>query len=45
MRRAKPDAKIIDISSGGRIGNTHFLKTDQVEGAMDVAPNRFGRRF
>jgi CheY-like chemotaxis protein len=38
MRRAKPDAKIIAISGGGRIGNTDFLQIALVLGAMDVVP-------
>ena len=41
MRAAKPDAKIIAISGGGRIGNTDFLKIAQVLGAMAVIPKPF----
>jgi two-component system chemotaxis response regulator CheY len=41
MRKAKPDAKIIAISGGGRIGNTDFLKIARVLGAMDVVPKPF----
>jgi two-component system, chemotaxis family, chemotaxis protein CheY len=41
MRRAKPDAKIIAISGGGRIGNTDFLQIALVLGAMDVVPKPF----
>jgi DNA-binding NtrC family response regulator len=41
MRKAKPDAKIIAISGGGRIGNTDFLKIARVLGAMDVIPKPF----
>jgi DNA-binding NtrC family response regulator len=41
MRAAKPDAKIIAISGGGRIANTDFLKTAQALGAMDVVAKPF----
>jgi two-component system, chemotaxis family, chemotaxis protein CheY len=41
MRKARPDAKIIAISGGGRIGNTDFLKIAQVLGAMAVIPKPF----
>jgi two-component system chemotaxis response regulator CheY len=41
MRKAKPDAKIIAISGGGRIGNTDFLKIARVLGAMDVISKPF----
>jgi DNA-binding NtrC family response regulator len=41
MLKAKPDAKIIAISGGGRIGNTDFLKIAQVLGAMAVIPKPF----
>jgi DNA-binding response OmpR family regulator len=41
MRKARPDAKIIAISGGGRIGNTDFLKIARVLGAMDVIPKPF----
>jgi two-component system, chemotaxis family, chemotaxis protein CheY len=41
MRKTKPDAKIIAISGGGRIGNTDFLKIARVLGAMDVIPKPF----
>jgi CheY-like chemotaxis protein len=41
IRAAKPDAKIIAISGGGRIGNTDFLKIAQALGAMAVIPKPF----
>jgi DNA-binding NtrC family response regulator len=41
MRRAEPDAKIIAISGGGRIGNTDFLKIALALGAMAVIPKPF----
>jgi two-component system chemotaxis response regulator CheY len=41
IRAAKPDAKIIAISGGGRIGNADFLKNALVLGVMDVAPKPF----
>jgi DNA-binding NtrC family response regulator len=41
MRKAKPDAKIIATSGGGRIGNTDFLKIAKVTGAMAVIPKPF----
>lgn len=41
MRKAKPDAKIIAISGGGRIGNTDFLKIASHLGAMAVIAKPF----
>ena len=41
IRGVNPDAKIIAISGGGRIGNTDFLKIARVVGAMDVIPKPF----
>jgi DNA-binding response OmpR family regulator len=41
MRKTKPDAKIIAMSGGGRIGNTDFLKIALVLGAMNVIPKPF----
>jgi len=41
IRGVKPDAKIIAISGGGRIGNTDFLKIAKVLGAMAVIPKPF----
>jgi two-component system chemotaxis response regulator CheY len=41
IRGVKPDAKIIAISGGGRIGNTDFLKIARIFGAMDVIPKPF----
>jgi CheY-like chemotaxis protein len=41
MRKAKPDAKIIAIAGGRRIGNTDFLKIAQALGAMAVVPKPF----
>jgi DNA-binding NtrC family response regulator len=41
MRKAKPDAKIIAISGGGRIGNTDFLKIARHLGAMAVLAKPF----
>jgi two-component system, chemotaxis family, chemotaxis protein CheY len=38
MCAAKPDAKIIAISGGGRIGDTDFLQIARQLGAMDVVP-------
>jgi CheY-like chemotaxis protein len=40
-RAAKPDAKIIAISSDGRIGNADFLAMARTLGATDVIPKRF----
>lgn len=37
----KPDAKIIAISGGGRIGNTDFLQIARKMGARDVLPKPF----
>jgi two-component system, chemotaxis family, chemotaxis protein CheY len=45
MRAAKPDAKIIAISGGGRIGNTDFLQIARQLGAMDVVPKPFDPDF
>jgi two-component system chemotaxis response regulator CheY len=41
MRKAKPDAKIIAISGGGRIGKADFLSMARALGAMDVIPKPF----
>jgi CheY-like chemotaxis protein len=41
MRRAEPDAKIIAISGGGRVGKTDFLKMARSLGAMDVVSKPF----
>jgi two-component system, chemotaxis family, chemotaxis protein CheY len=45
MRAAKPDAKIIAISGGGRIGNTDFLQIARQLGAMDVVAKPFDPDF
>jgi DNA-binding response OmpR family regulator len=45
MRAAKPDAKIIAISGGGRSGNTDFLEIARQLGAMDVVPKPFDPDF
>jgi CheY-like chemotaxis protein len=39
--KAKPDAKIIATSGGGRIGNTDFLTMAKARGAMAVIPKPF----
>jgi DNA-binding NtrC family response regulator len=39
--KAKPDAKIIATSGGGRIGNTDFLEIAKARGAMAVIPKPF----
>jgi DNA-binding NtrC family response regulator len=41
MRRAEPDAKIIAISGGGRVGKTDSLKMARSLGAMDVVSKPF----
>jgi DNA-binding response OmpR family regulator len=41
MRKARPDAKIIAISGGGRIGNADFLQMARALGAMDVVSKPF----
>ena len=41
IRRERPDAKVIAISGGGRIGNTDFLKIAQKLGASDVIAKPF----
>jgi CheY-like chemotaxis protein len=41
MRAERPDAKIIAISGGGRIGNTDFLKIARQIGAADVIAKPF----
>jgi DNA-binding NtrC family response regulator len=41
IRAAKPDAKIIAISVGGRIGTADILKNALALGAMDVVPKPF----
>jgi two-component system chemotaxis response regulator CheY len=45
MRAAKPDAKIIAISGGGRSGNTDFLQIARQVGAMDVVSKPFDPDF
>jgi two-component system, chemotaxis family, chemotaxis protein CheY len=45
MSKARPDAKIIAMSGGGRIGNIDFLKIAQALGAMDVVPKPFDPDF
>jgi DNA-binding NtrC family response regulator len=39
--KAKPDAKIIATSGGGRIGNNDFLEIAKARGAMAVIPKPF----
>jgi DNA-binding NtrC family response regulator len=39
--KAEPNAKIIAMSGGGRVGNTDFLKMAKVRGAMAVIPKPF----
>lgn len=41
IRGERPDAKIIAISGGGRIGNTDFLKIARQLGAADVIAKPF----
>src|SRR5258708_20407452 len=41
IRRERPDAKVIAISGGGRIGNTDFLKIAQKLGASDAIAKPF----
>jgi DNA-binding NtrC family response regulator len=41
IRAVKPDAKIIAISGGGRIGNTDFLKIARHLGAFDAIAKPF----
>ena len=41
IRKAKPDAKIIAISGGGRIADTDFLRIAQVLGAMAAISKPF----
>jgi CheY-like chemotaxis protein len=41
IRHDRPDAKVIAISGGGRIGNTDFLKIAQKLGASDVIAKPF----
>jgi DNA-binding response OmpR family regulator len=36
IRREQPDAKIIAVSGGGRVGNTDFLKIARSLGADDA---------
>jgi len=36
IRRERPDAKVIAVSGGGRVGNTDFLKIARQLGATDV---------
>jgi DNA-binding response OmpR family regulator len=42
IRRIRPDAKIIAISGGGRVGNPDFLKMARSLGASDVISKPFG---
>jgi two-component system chemotaxis response regulator CheY len=44
-RAAKPDAKIIAMSGGGRIGNTDFLQIARQLGAIDVVAKPFDPDF
>jgi two-component system chemotaxis response regulator CheY len=44
-RAAKPDAKIIAMSGGGRIGNTDFLQIARQLGAMHVVAKPFDPDF
>ena len=41
IRGEVPDAKIIAISGGGRIGNTDFLQIARKMGAIDALPKPF----
>ena len=41
IRRERPDAKVIAISGGGRIGNTDFLKIARHLGAFDAIAKPF----
>jgi DNA-binding response OmpR family regulator len=41
MRKDRPDAKIIAISGGGRIGNIDYLKIALVLGARNIIPKPF----
>ncbi len=41
IRGTRPDAKVIAISGGGRIGNTDFLKIARLLGAADVISKPF----
>jgi two-component system, chemotaxis family, chemotaxis protein CheY len=41
MRRERPDAKIIAISGGGRIGNADFLSMARSLGADDIVSKPF----
>ena len=41
MRKARPDAKIIAISGGGRVGNADLLQMARALGAMDVVSKPF----
>jgi len=41
IRAMTPDAKVIAISGGGRIGNTDFLKIARLLGASDVISKPF----
>jgi DNA-binding NtrC family response regulator len=41
MRKARPDAKIIAMTGGGRIGNIDFLKIAIALGAMNAVPKPF----
>ena len=45
MRVAKPDAKIVAISGGGRIGNADFLQNARQLGAMEVVAKPFDPDF
>jgi CheY-like chemotaxis protein len=41
MRREQPDAKIIAVSGGGRVGNVNVLEAAKTLGAADVVPKPF----
>ena len=41
IRREQPEAKVIAISGGGRIGNTDFLRIAQKLGATEVIAKPF----
>jgi two-component system, chemotaxis family, chemotaxis protein CheY len=45
MRVAEPDAKIVAISGGGRIGNADFLPNARQLGAMEVVAKPFDPDF
>jgi two-component system, chemotaxis family, chemotaxis protein CheY len=41
MRKARPDAKIIAVSGGGRVGNTDFLRIAAAIGAVGTVQKPF----